>query len=182
VLYSWFFKPYKAMKKIVVTLVVTVVTQFSVLAQDIFQSARANDVATIEKVVAAGVDVNQANDRGFTPLILAVYNESYDAAQWLINNGANVNAQDKSGNTALMGAIFKGYPKMASLLIPKADINQQNFSGATALIFAATFGQEAIAKELLANKADKAIKDQSGKTALDHATLQENEALKAVLQ
>jgi ankyrin repeat protein len=41
--------------------------------------------------------------------------------------------------------------------------------GATALIYACMFDKQAIAKLLLDNGADAPIKDNTGKTALDHA-------------
>ncbi len=147
-------------------------------AQDIFNASRTNNKAEVEKYIAAGVSVDTTNSRGFTPLILAIYNDSFEAASYLIEKGANVNAQDMSGNTALMGATFKAYPRMVDLLLnAKANVNQKNLNEATALIFAATFGQQEIAKKLLAKGADKSIQDKSGKTALDHATLQDNTAM-----
>lgn len=152
-------------------------------AQDIFASARTNDVASVKQFIKDGIKVDTANGRGFTPLILAVYNDSYEAAQLLIENGANINAQDMSGNTALMGAAFKKNLRMVELLIAKkAAVNQRNLNDASALIFAATFGQKEIVATLLANGADKSIKDKSGKTAFDHATFQENEAIAALLK
>ena len=154
-----------------------------VFGQDIFSAARTNDTTFVQKYVQDQGVVDTANGRGFTPLILAIYNDSYEVAQLLIANGANVNAQDMSGNTALMGAIFKAYPRMVGLLLAnKVNVNQQNANGATALIFAATFGQGEIAKKLLANGADKTIKDNTGKSALDHATFQENNAMVEILK
>jgi len=154
-----------------------------VFGQDIFSAARTNDTTYVKQYVQNQGVIDTANGRGFTPLILAIYNDSYEVAQLLIAKGANVNAQDKSGNTALMGAVFKAYPRMVTLLLGnKVNVNQQNFNGATALVFAATFGQAEIAKNLLAHKADKTIKDNTGKSALDHATFQENAAMVEILK
>lgn len=169
----WYLK-LKNMKKFVLSLVL-VLSAMTVEAQDIFAAARANNVEELKNLVANKVDINQENQQGFTPLILAVYNNSLEATQFLIKNGANVNAQDKSGNTALMGAIFKGHKDLVAILInAKANINQVNGNNASALIFGATFGKAAIIKMLLNAGADKTIKDNTGKTALDHALIQEN--------
>jgi ankyrin repeat protein len=139
-------------------------------AQDIFNAVRTNQLAEVEKYVQAGTDINAANERGFTPLILAVY--------FLIEKGAHVDAQDKNGNNALMGATFKAYPHMVKILIDKgAKVNQVNFNGASALTFAATFGQVKIAEMLLQQQADKSISDNLGKTALDYAIVQENKEM-----
>ena len=170
------------MRKILFTLAFTAVS-FLGMAQDIFQAARTNDVAGIEQAVAQGADLNKGNSRGFTPLILAIYNANEEAALWLLKNGANPNAQDASGNTALMGAIFKGYPKLAEALVANgAHVNLVNLNQASPLVFAATFGQKAIAELLLKKGANKDLKDNSGKTALDHARLQENTELITLLQ
>lgn len=162
------------MKKLVFTLLLAF-TIVSVQAQDIFAASRANNVEELKKYVSEKVDINQTNEKGFTPLILAVYNNAPEAVQFLIANGANLNAQDKSGNNALMGAIFKQNTAMVDLLIAnKANVNQVNYNGASSLIFAATFGKPEMVTSLLNAGVDKSIKDNRGKTALDHATMQEN--------
>jgi hypothetical protein len=63
-----------------------------------------------------------------------------------------------------------------------ADVNLRNSQGAPALTFAATFGHLEIAELLLKNGADQSLKDSRGKTPLDHAILQENEAMINLLQ
>ena len=176
---SMTFKKHKhnKMKKIILTIALALAVNI-VNAQDLFGAARENNITQIEQLINAGQDVNQANQRGFTPLILAVYSNNKEAVQLLLEKGANPNAQDLSGNNALMGAAFRGYPEMAEILIAnKADVNQVNFNGASPLIFAVTFGQNDIAKILLDAKADTSIKDNSGKTAKDHALLQENKEM-----
>lgn len=80
------------------------------------------------------------------------------------------------GNTALMGVCFKRLDKIAQLLLEyKTNLNQLNYNGATALIFAATFGADNIIKMLIEKGADKTVRDNYNKTALDYAILQENE-------
>ena len=171
------------MKKFSISLIIAVLCHLPIEAQDIFQVARDNSVADLEKKWTEEIHVDQTDKRGFTPLILAVYNESYEAAKFLLDKGANPDVQDSNGNTALMGATFKAYPKMVDLLLEyKADVNLSNFNNAPALIFAATFGQTDIAKKLLEKGANKSIKDNSGKTALDHAKIQENQEMIKLLQ
>lgn len=145
----------------------------TVKAQDVFSYARANQVTELSGFKP---EVNAVNDQGFTPLVLAVYNNSYDAAKWLLENGAQPDLKDRSGNTALMGAAFKGHYEMADLLLSyKAGIDVQNHNGATALIFASTFGRNNMVKLFLEHKADKNIKDNRGNSALNHAIMQNNE-------
>ncbi|OJJ18497.1 hypothetical protein BKI52_23065 [marine bacterium AO1-C] len=117
--------------------------------------------------------INQKNERGFTPLILAAYYNQIDVLDHFISLGADIHTPDAIGNTALMGASFKGYIAIIEKLIKLgADVNVRNNQGATALIYASTFNKPEIARLLLANGADTTIKDGEGKTAQDHAKAQ----------
>ncbi len=127
--------------------------------------------------------INAQDVKGFTPLIIAVYNNQSGVVRLLIEKGADVNAQDAAGNTALMGACFKGYAEMAELLIDAgAEVNLRNFQGAPALTFAATFGQLAIAEQLLEKGAQVDFPDSRGKTSADHAAIQENGEMLALFE
>lgn len=151
-----------------------------VCAQDVFEAAREGNLAVLRELRDK---INSVDDRGFTPLILAVYNDKAEAVAFLLAEGADPDLADLSGNTALMGACFRGYAGSVEKLIASgADINKQNYNGATALIFAATFGHENIAKILMASGADKTKRDNRGKTALDHAEMQENQAMISILK
>lgn len=143
---------------------------------EIFDAARRNDLQTAEKIYEASPEAIHAADmRGFTPLILAVYNNSVEVADFFLKHGAKINGHDAAGNTALMGVCFKGYKELArKLLDAGAEVDERNSNGATALTFAATFGHLEIAEMLLQKGADPTVQDTRGKTPLDHARLQEN--------
>ena len=143
---------------------------------DFFDACRKGDVETISRIYNEDETVIDIADvRGFTPLILAVYNNQPVAVDFLLSKGANTGSQDNSGNTALMGACFRGYREVANKLLEAgADVNQRNFQGATALTFAATFGQLEIADMLLSRGADLNVRDVRGKSPIDHAVIQEN--------
>ncbi len=53
--------------------------------------------------------VNAEDVKGFTPLIIAVYNHQPAIADFLLKQGATIDTADGSGITALMGVCFKGY-------------------------------------------------------------------------
>jgi ankyrin repeat protein len=151
--------------------------------QDIFSAARNNDVLMLQQYIKQHTSVDTTDRRGSTPLIIAVYNHQPEAVKLLLDAKADPNKQDLMGNTALMGVCFRGYTDMAELLIAHhTDINQVNYNGASALIFAATFGHTDIVKLLLEAGANKALTDNTGKNALQHAQLQQNEAIIALLQ
>ncbi len=147
-------------------------------------ACRRGDIADTEKVCELFPElVNEADTKGHTPLIIAAYNNHPEVVAVLLRNGANANAQDTAGNTALMGAAFKGYkPVVEQLVKAGADVNLRNGQGAPALTFAATFGQLDIAEYLLSHGARVDHRDSRGKSPLDHAVLQENEAMVALLE
>lgn len=70
-------------------------------------------------------------------MILAAYHGQSDAVERLLAAGANACVQDKRGNTALMGAIFKGELKIARrLLATECNPDQRNQAGQTAAMYA----------------------------------------------
>ena len=151
---------------------------------DIFDACRKGDLELVRKIYELHPDSIHAEDiKGFTPLILAVYNDNAPVVEFLLAKGAQVDRPDLSGNSALMGVCFKGYKNIAAMLIDAGvDVNQRNSNGATALTFAATFGHLDIAEMLLKKGADIELRDQRGKSPLDHARLQENEPMIALIE
>ena len=71
----------------------------------------------IEALLAAGSDVNQSNDRGWTPLHAAAYANKPDIAALLIEKGAALDAEAHgAGGTPLIAALFWGHREVADLL------------------------------------------------------------------
>jgi ankyrin repeat protein len=88
--------------------------------------------------------------------------------QAAIKDGANVNAKDKYGATALMWAAgFSANPEVISLLLGNgADVNAKDNYGYTALMSAANSGNPESISILLENGADINAKTYNGWTAL----------------
>lgn len=90
-----------------------------------------------------------------------------------INAGANINAKDKHGYTALMWAVKLDCKETAKILIKSgADIDAQNNQGYTALILGVMHNRIEIVEMLIYLGADINIKDNENNTALMYA--QEN--------
>ena len=84
--------------------------------------------------------------------------------------GADVNARDDKGWTALMYVVDKGYVLLVEpLLTAKADPNVRAPDGATALFMAAAHGHSEIIPTLMKAGADPTIKGPKGKTATELA-------------
>jgi len=74
-------------------------------------------LALVETLLVAGADVNDANDRGWTPLHAAAYANHSTIAAALIERGADLDAEAHgSGGTPLIAALFWGHREVADLL------------------------------------------------------------------
>ncbi|MBX9400896.1 ankyrin repeat domain-containing protein [Lysobacter sp. BMK333-48F3] len=146
----------------------------------LFDAARAGDLERLRSALAEGASTSARDDRGNTPLILAAYYGNAQAVEALLAAGADPNVGDGArGNTALMGAIFKGDEDIARRLIaePGTDVNAKNKAGQTAAMFAALFGRAAIIDALAARGADLQAADASGNSAETLARQQGNDEL-----
>ncbi len=99
-----------------------------------------------------------------------IYEVSYightETVTALIKKGADVNAKDKDGRTALIWATFYGRTEIVTALIEKgADVNAKDKDGRTALMSAADNGRTEIATALIEKGADLNIEFE-GKTLL----------------
>ena len=74
-------------------------------------------VSPIASLLAAGSDVNEGNDRGWTPLHAAAYANVPEIAALLIEKGAALDAEAHgAGGTPLIAALFWGHREAADLL------------------------------------------------------------------
>jgi uncharacterized protein len=104
----------------------------------------------------------------------AVLSGIFQDVERAIRNGADVNAQDSDGRTALLNAAL-GYPRLKvidALLKAGADVNAKDISGITALIWAVHpvgASNPDVVSLLLKAGADVNAKDGTGTTALMEA-------------
>ncbi|WP_232504109.1 ankyrin repeat domain-containing protein, partial [Thiomicrospira microaerophila] len=101
-----------------------------------------NRVDMVNRLLALGANPNAMNDTGRTALHFTVNGfrweqDSEILAKALIDAGAQINATNHIGNTALMGAVFTDKTKtFVYLMSLNADVNVINIRGHNALMLA----------------------------------------------
>jgi ankyrin repeat protein len=99
--------------------------------------------------------VNVKARKGMTPLTWAVYWDQKEKAALLIEKGADLNASDDDGRSALHVAANWGKAELARLLISKgANVNAQDSACWTPLHWAAFEGTVEIMELLMLARAD----------------------------
>ena len=80
---------------------------------------------------------------GSPDLLVAIRNGDHAQVQKLLRAGADVNAADSDGTTALMHAVIESDARMMKLLVESgANVNAKNALDSTALMYAATDRRE----------------------------------------
>lgn len=82
------------------------------------------DAELIKKLISLGADVNAAASNGLTPLHLAIFSGNYEKAKLLVENRADVNAEDYESRLTPLGwlVIEMFDSKIAKLLISHGAI------------------------------------------------------------
>ncbi len=102
----------------------------------------------------------------------AAFNGDIPALQAALAQGADPDALDPSGATALIVATTFDKPRaVEALLVAGAEVNKPNRDGSTPLHMAALLCREEILTSLLANGADRSLRTVSGATALEIVTV-----------
>jgi ankyrin repeat protein len=116
-------------------------------------AASTGDVPLMQTLVQLGADPALPNSQGSTPLLAAAgvgvgapeeaagaEPDVLEAVKLLVQLGADVNAVDKSGETAMHGAAYRNHPRVVQLLADKGarvDVwNNKNRTGLTPVVIA----------------------------------------------
>lgn len=118
----------------------------------------------IKAALEAGADVNERDDKGYTPLHHAAGVSKLKCVQLLLKYGADVNARDNDDSVPLMFADSVAIAK--ELLAHGADVNARDRDGCTPLVFAAEGCNYKWMNLYLAAGADINTRDNHGRTIL----------------
>lgn len=144
--------------------------------QMLLRAASGNNLTLVSLLLDKQANANIREKNGATPLIEMMgrysgHSPSMEIARLLIKHGADVNAIDEAGNTALHHVVTYGrreeYKQIAELLVNAgAAVNLKNKKGITPVISAATGNHTALLELLLKNGGDAHEVDNDGKTIM----------------
>uniref|UniRef100_A0A4W4E2T3 Poly [ADP-ribose] polymerase n=1 Tax=Electrophorus electricus TaxID=8005 RepID=A0A4W4E2T3_ELEEL len=145
----------------------------------LLDAAKKGCLARVQKLCSPdNINCRDTQGRNSTPLHLAAGYNNLDVAEYLLEHGADVNAQDKGGLIPLHNAASYGHVDIAALLIKyNTCVNATDKWAFTPLHEAAQKGRTQLCALLLAHGADPTMKNQEGQTALDLATADDIRAL-----
>jgi len=136
----------------------------------IFDAIRETDEELIREIILSGIDINQENKYGFTPLACAIATEDEDIIKYLISKGANVNSiSSSSGRTPLHSAVRCDVKIIEILLEKGANPNISDKDGRTPLYDAVAVSSLQKVKILIKYGAKKEIKDKESISPLQLA-------------
>jgi uncharacterized protein len=113
----------------------------------LMMAALENNYPLVQKMaLSTKADVNRT---GWTPLHYAATAGNVEITQFLLNQGAMINARSPNNTTPLMMAVFNGNEEVIKLLLDKgADLKMRNDQGYTAIDVAAAYNKEDIQQGL----------------------------------
>jgi ankyrin repeat protein len=118
---------------------------------ELYQAIRSNDMATLRRLVRTSADANAKSEAGDPALMTAAGVGSVEAMRFLLDQGAEVDARNAFGSTALIWAATD-LAKVQLLVDRGANVNAAAQSGRTAALVAAMSERSAPIVRLLASK------------------------------
>ncbi len=90
-------------------------------------AGREGDLESAKLLIAAGADVNQTTEYGWTPLLTATNNRHYKLAEYLIEHGGDVNKANKGLWTPLYLATDNRNIEGGDFPVPKPDLDHLDY-------------------------------------------------------
>jgi uncharacterized protein len=151
---------------------------------DVFEAAALGDVARLRALLTSDPHQVQAQScDGFTPLHLACFFSQPEAAELLLQQGAEANAVSPGRIAVIHSAAASRNATMVKLVLRAgANPNLQQQGGYTALHEAAMHNSVERAQALLDAGADRAIRNDDGLTAAEMAEQKGNREVLELLQ
>ena len=102
----------------------------------------------LELLLEKGADINEVSeDRGYSPVMDAVWRKNYEIAKLLIDHGADLSTMSSDGQSILVLAVGNGNSKIVKLLLNSgADPYVKDSMGMSARDYASLFKNEELMK------------------------------------
>eukprot|EP00057_Strongylocentrotus_purpuratus_P024784 XP_011679258.1 PREDICTED: serine/threonine-protein phosphatase 6 regulatory ankyrin repeat subunit B-like [Strongylocentrotus purpuratus] len=111
--------------------------------QEIHEAVLRGNLKAVERLLKIGLNINQTDQNGDTPLHIAVQTGLEDVIEYLINHGADVEKATPDGQTPLQLSASLGRLKATQcVLINGANVDKEDKDGYSALYSALRPGYE----------------------------------------
>jgi ankyrin repeat protein len=90
-------------------------------------AVRANDLESVRILIAAGADVNQVTNYGWSPLLVATQNRYYQLGSFLLDRGADPNLVNKGAWSPLYVAVDNRNAEGGDYPLRRADLDHLEF-------------------------------------------------------
>ena len=131
------------------------------------EAMKQGDIEKIKQLITKGGDVNARDERGQTPLSIAIREKHVAGVELLLSKGADVNAKDDFGWTPLHFATDRGSEKLIKLLLVHGgNVNTTDRNGETPLHLATELNRMDLIELLLATEANVNAQREDGFTPL----------------
>jgi ankyrin repeat protein len=149
--------------------------------KQLIAAARGGDLEGLERLIAAGQDVDCELKYGASAIMLAAGRGQVEIIRRLAAVGAKVNRRNRFGATPLLEACERGYLEAIQVLVDLgAEINLPHNNGNTALLAATMRRDRKVIKMLLELGADPEIKNFDGWTARSWAEAEADFTIQAL--
>ena len=151
--------------------------------QNLFAAVKKGQLADFCALFAQKSGEEPRDGRGNTLLMVALKRQRWAAVDFLLEQGADVCAQNEDGASALLWSAYCGSVELCELLIAAgADVNTRTLRGFTPLMAAAVTDNLPVAKCLLQHGANAAETDARGVSAYLYALFHGSETVASCLQ
>lgn len=140
------------------------------------------DDSIVKVLLSYGFSLNGTDDRGNSPLHLAILTSQNDYAQLLIKNGADLNLKNKLKLSPLhLATILDNHIIAGELIINGAEVDIFGNSGYTPLHIASELNHLDLAKDLLSMGASPKLKTFQGLKAKEIAKIQKSREMSRLI-
>ncbi|XP_036904575.1 kinase D-interacting substrate of 220 kDa isoform X4 [Sturnira hondurensis] len=128
------------------------------ISQSVINYVEEENIPALKALLEKCKDVDERNECGQTPLMIAAEQGSLEMVKELIKNGANCNLEDLDNWTALISASKEGHVHIVEeLLRCGADLEHRDMGGWTALMWACYKGRTEVVELLLSHGANPSV-------------------------